>query len=275
MFLKSLEAFKYKIIRFIESNYKINLLIYNNIHLFKFFLPHEKDFYGMLLLCENSKNKVILDIGASLGISSLGFRKLGFKNKIYAFEPNHYLYKKYLKKNLTGYRNIFIKNLALGNNNTTKFMYTPFYKTECIHYFSSFNKEYLINSIKITFPKILNKIKIKKKKIVCKKFDDLGLNVVPHFIKIDTEGHDHYILKGLTKTIKKHSPIFLIEYNKEYFNNIKKLLKDYYPYIYDLKNNKMIKLKNKINKKKISRTTKENYLSSRNIFYVPKIKKIN
>ena len=87
--------------------------------------------------------------------------------------------------------------------------------------------------------------------------------------------YDHYILKGLTKTIKKHSPIFLIEYNKEYFNNIKKLLKDYYPYIYDLKNNKMIKLKNKINKKKISRTTKENYLSSRNIFYVPKIKKIN
>ena len=74
--------------------------------------------------------------------------------------------------------------------------------------------------------KILNKIKIKKKKIVCKKFDDLGLNVVPHFIKIDTEGHDHYILKGLTKTIKKHSPIFLIEYNKEYFNNIKKLLKE-------------------------------------------------
>ena len=36
MFLKSLEAFKYKIIRFIEDNYKINLLIYNNIHLFKF-----------------------------------------------------------------------------------------------------------------------------------------------------------------------------------------------------------------------------------------------
>ena len=52
----------------------------------------------MLLLCKNQKNQVILDIGANLGISILGFRKLGFKNTIYAFEPNFYLYQKFLKK---------------------------------------------------------------------------------------------------------------------------------------------------------------------------------
>ena len=137
MYLKSLEAIKYKVIRFIESNYKINLLIYNNIQFFKFFLPHEKDFYGMMLLCENSKNKVILDIGASLGISSMGFRKLGFKNRIYAFEPNYYLYKKYLKKNLFRYKNISLKNIALGNHNSKKTMYSPFYNSEFIHYFST------------------------------------------------------------------------------------------------------------------------------------------
>ena len=83
MFFKYFDEIKYKFIRYIESNYKINLLIYNNIHLFKFLLPHEKDYYGMQLLCKNNTNKVILDIGASLGISSLGFRRLGFKNKIY------------------------------------------------------------------------------------------------------------------------------------------------------------------------------------------------
>ena len=76
MFFKSFEAIKYKFIRYIESNYKINLLIYNNIHLFKFLLPHEKDYYGMLLICKNNKKETILDIGASLGISSLGFRSL-------------------------------------------------------------------------------------------------------------------------------------------------------------------------------------------------------
>ena len=97
MFYKSFEAIKYKFIRYIESNYKVNLLIYNNIHLFKFLLPHEKDYYGMLLLCKNNKKNIILDIGASLGISSLGFRRLGFKNIIYAFEPNYFLFKNYLK----------------------------------------------------------------------------------------------------------------------------------------------------------------------------------
>ena len=84
MFFKSFEAVKFKIIRFIERNYKLNLFIYNNINLLKFLLPHEKDYYGMLLLCKENKKDVILDIGASLGISSMGFRKLGFKNKIYA-----------------------------------------------------------------------------------------------------------------------------------------------------------------------------------------------
>ena len=95
MYFRSLSSIKYKIIRFIESNYLINLLIYNNIRFFKFLLPHEKDFYGMLLLCKNNKDNIILDVGASLGISSLGFRQLGFRNIIYAFEPNFYLFNKY------------------------------------------------------------------------------------------------------------------------------------------------------------------------------------
>ena len=98
MLSKVLELIKFRIIRFIESNPQLNLLIYNNIYLLRFLLPHEKDFYGMLKVCKNKKNFCIIDIGANLGISSLGFRKLGFKNKILAFEPNYYLYNSYLKK---------------------------------------------------------------------------------------------------------------------------------------------------------------------------------
>tara|TARA_B100000886_G_scaffold322825_2_gene266122 strand:+ start:4381 stop:5208 length:828 start_codon:yes stop_codon:yes gene_type:complete len=275
MFFKIFNEIKYKFIRYIESNYKINLLIYNNIHLFKFLLPHEKDYFGMLLLCKNNTNNVILDIGASLGISSLGFRRLGFKNKIYAFEPNFFLFKNFLKKNLKNYDNINLKNIALGNKNNSKIMYMPFYNSSCIHYFCSFDKKYLLNSVKITFPSIIKNLKIKKKKISCRKFDDLKLNIKPHFIKIDTEGYDQYVLLGMRKTIKKYNPIFLIEYNVEYFNNVKNILKEYSPYIYDLKKNKMIKLPVKISQKRISRTNKENFLSIRNIYFIPKTTKIN
>ena len=275
MFFKIFNEIKYKLIRYIESNYKINLLIYNNIHLFKFLLPHEKDYFGMLLLCKNNTNNVILDIGASLGISSLGFRRLGFKNKIYAFEPNFFLFKNFLKKNLKNYDNINLKNIALGNKNNSKIMYMPFYNSSCIHYFCSFDKKYLLNSVKITFPSIIKNLKIEKKKICCRKFDDLKLNIKPHFIKLDTEGYDQYVLLGMKKTIKKYNPIFLIEYNIEYFNNVKNILKGYSPYIYDLKKNKMIKLPVKISQKKISRTNKENFLSIRNIYFIPKTTKIN
>ena len=162
MLFKTFELLKFKIIRFIEANPKLNLLIYNNVSLFKFLLPHEKDFYGMLKVCKNKKNLAILDIGANLGISSMGFRKLGFVNKIYAFEPNYYLYKNYLKKINKNYQNIFIKNFALGNKNKSMIFYMPYYKLECIHYFCSFDKKYLLNSLKITFPKIYKKIIIKE-----------------------------------------------------------------------------------------------------------------
>ena len=275
MFFKSFEAIKYKFIRYIESNYKINLLIYNNIHLFKFLLPHEKDYYGMLLICKNSKKETILDIGASLGISSLGFRNLGFKNKIYAFEPNYYLYQNYLKKNFTKDKNIFLKNIALGNKNISKNMYFPYYNSNLIHYFSSFDKKYLLNSVKVTFPKLIKNLKIKEKKILCRKYDDLNLKIKPHFVKIDTEGYEEYILKGMKKTIMKYKPIFLIEYNKEYFNNVKKILKQYVPYFYDLNKNAMIPLPAKINQKKISRSNKKNFLSIRNIYFIHKTTKLN
>ena len=94
--MKIINILKYKFVRLIEKNPTINLLIYNNIRFFKFLLPHEKDFLGMKIICKNLKNSSILDIGANLGISTMGFLQMGFVNKIYIFEPNYEIYKKYL-----------------------------------------------------------------------------------------------------------------------------------------------------------------------------------
>ena len=243
MFFKKIELIKYKLIRFIESSPSINLLIYNNVRFFKFLLPHEKDFYGMLLVCKNHKNLAILDIGSNLGISILGFRQLGFKNKILAFEPNYYLYKNFLKKISKQDKNVHVKNFALGNKNENKFFYMPYYKSKFVHYFSSFDKTYILNSLKMTFPRICNNFILKKKLIKCRTFDSLRLDVNVHFIKIDTEGYDEFVLKGLKKTIKKFRPIFLVEYNKEYFSSVLKILDTYIPFVYNIKLNKMIKLK--------------------------------
>ena len=268
-YFKLLNIAKYRLVRIIESNPILNLLIYNNIRYFKFLLPHEKDYLGMKKLCQNKANKVILDIGANLGISSMGFRQMGFKNKIYIFEPNPFIFKNYLIKIKKNDKNIHLKNFALGDKNKKEFFFIPYFKKKAIHYFASFDKEYIDNSIKMTFPNVVSKIKFKKKKIKIQKFDSLNFNIKPHFIKIDVEGYDYFVLKGMLKTIKKYKPIFLIEYNKENFSDIDKLLKNYEKYIYDIESDNLVKLRKQL-QSRISRTSKTNLLSSRNIYFVPK-----
>ena len=61
-----------------------------------FLWPHEKDYYGMKLLLKNNKNNIFLVIGGNNELSTWGFKKIGFKNLVYIFEPNRYLYNTFL-----------------------------------------------------------------------------------------------------------------------------------------------------------------------------------
>ena len=121
----------------------------------------------------------------------------------------------------------------------------------------------------MTFPKLFNQKIIKKKKIKIRKFDNSNINIKPHFIKIDVEGYDHVVIKGLMKTINKYNPIILVEYNVENFHLILKYLRNYKPYVYNIKDNNLLKLKKYFYKTMISRSNKSNLLSNRNIFFIP------
>ena len=267
-----LNSIKYRLIRLIESNPSLNLLIYNNINLFKAFLPHEKDYYGIRLLLKNKINDAIIDIGGNLGISSMGFRRLGFNNKIYIFEPNKFIFKKYIQsKLLKNYSNIYAFNFALGKKNQLKDFFYPYYKKNCIHYFCSFNKEYLQNSIGITFKN--KKIRIIKDSIKIKNFDSLKLKCQPKFIKIDVEGHDLEVISGMNNTLSKYKPIILVEFNKSNFFQIKKKLNNYNAWIYFYNKNKFEIFDKKMIDREIARTDKFNLMSIRNVFFIPKLYK--
>jgi hypothetical protein len=97
----------------------------------------------------------------------------------------------------------------------------------------------------------------------------LKLNIKVHFIKIDTEGFDEFVIAGLKKTIKKDRPIFLVEYNNEYFSTIVSQLYNYTPFFYDISKNKMIKLNKSLIKTSVARTSQKNLLSVRNIYFIP------
>ncbi len=269
-----INSLKFKLIRIIESNPILNLIIYNNISFFKPFLPHEKDYYGIKLLINNKINDSIIDVGGNLGISAMGFRELGYKNKIFLFEPNKYLFEKFIiNKLLKGYKNICAFNFALGFRNETKNFYYPYYKNFCLHYFCSFDKEYIKNSLKMTFNN--KKFRIFNKPMKIKKFDNINLKCVPKLVKIDVEGFDYEVLKGMKKSIDKHKPIILVEFNKSNFFKIKKLLKKYNVWVYFYKSNEFKIFNKNMIDTEISRTNTANLMSIRNVFFIPRAHKWN
>lgn len=265
-----LNTIKYKFVRYLESNPFFVLFIYHNINLFKIFLPHEKDYHGIKLILKNDLNYSILDVGGNLGISSMGFRKLGFRNRIFIFEPNYFIFNKFItRKLLIKYKNIKAYNIALGASNKNKNFYMPQINNKPIHYLASFDKAYIKNSIKLLFKNCLKKIKITKKKIKLIKLDDLNIKNKIKFVKIDVEGYDHKVIMGMKKIISKDKPVFLIEFNKSNFFLIKRLLKNYQPYKYIYKFNKLEKFSSKDIDISVSRSLSSNLLSIRNIFFIP------
>ena len=268
-----IKKLKYIIVRLIEKNPHLNLFIYNKILYFTFLLPHEKDYYGMKLLLKSNKKNIFLDIGGNNGLSTRGFKKLGFENPVYIYEPNRYLYNTYLIPLSKKFLNVKTFNFGLGNKKSILELITPYVGNSGLHFMNSFSKKYILDSVGVISEKYKKKIIFRKLKITIKRYDDLKINKKIDFIKMDTEGYEHEILKGMKKTILKNKPILLIEYNDQNFKKIYKYLNDYKAYVYDMYNNNFKEITLKELKKYqiiIGKQNKKNFLSSRNIYFVPK-----
>ncbi len=112
---------KYRVVKFIEKIPFLQIFIYNNLNKFKFLFPHDKDYLGLKLLFKNNEKRDFIDVGGNIGLSTIGFRELGFKrNKILIFEPDIFLIKNYLSKIKILYEKIFIFKFGLSNKNEKK-----------------------------------------------------------------------------------------------------------------------------------------------------------
>ena len=98
-----------------------------------------------MIFNKNEKNS-FLDVGGNIGISTLGFRQLGFnKNDILIFEPDEYLFSKYLVKIRNKQKKIKIFNFGLSNKNQNLDLFRAFYQNIFIHFNNSFDLNYLKN----------------------------------------------------------------------------------------------------------------------------------
>jgi len=265
---------KYQLVKFIENIPLLQIFIYNNLEKFKFLFPHDKDYLALNLLFNKSETRDFMDIGGNIGLSTIGFRELGFKqNKIHIFEPDNFLINNYLSRIKKVYKNLIVHNFGLSSKNSKKKLFKAFYKNNYFHFNNSFDKSYIKNKIRENYPEIYKNFKFKSEILKLKKLDSLNLKLNPCFIKIDVEGLDHLVLKGMMKLINKTRPVILIEYNYSNFKNIYNFTKKKYDcYIYNIDTNKLVKLK-LIDIKKLlkGQILERKYVkNSVNLFYINK-----
>ena len=121
-------SIKHRLVKIIESFPMIQILVYNNLSYLKFLFPHEKDYYALKILFKKDEKRTFLDIGGNIGLSTIGFRELGFKkNKIIIFEPDKFLIKKYISNLARDYSKIKVYPFGLSNRDDKKKLYKAFY----------------------------------------------------------------------------------------------------------------------------------------------------
>ena len=152
------------------------------------------------------KGDVAIDCGAQKGYVSLHLAKAaGVSGKIYAFEPDSRSLK-ILKKNakINKINNIYTSANALGEKNEKVKFYLSSQLGWSTRYPNKAASETIIKKTKVNFIPLdyfyeKEKTKIKEKNL--------------SFIKIDCEGSEEKILKGMKQILKKYSPVLWIEIN--------------------------------------------------------------
>ena len=161
------------------------------------------------MIKNGKKNKVMFDIGANMGVYSIFYAKK-FNSKVFAFEPSI--------RNL----DLLTRNITLNGlgKNITVFS-NPLNNEDKISEF--FQLDYRGGNAGATFDSNLTKKRMSNQKFQEKKtssFQTYGISIdnlieknvlpLPNLIKIDVDGNEFNILKGLKKTLRKQKKISLL-----------------------------------------------------------------
>ena len=182
----------------------------------------EQDANGVSYL--NFRKKVnIIDVGASDGIASKFFNRKLNVNKIICYEP-YIPYVNILKK--LKIKNLKVCAFGIDQHNKHYDVYFPRYKFFSKNFdlitYTFYNKNQLLKQINLDF--IFKKnIYIVKEKIFLKK---VQIKTKIDLIKIDVNGHEFSVIKGLKHVIKRDKPALIVETGDD-IKKIERYLKRY------------------------------------------------
>lgn len=138
----------------------------------------------------------VIDVGANVGHYTKKLSDLtGEAGRVIAFEPIPDTFE-LLTANMVGlsYSNVTLINAAASESTSIQGMALPKFDTGLDNYFRA--------EITTTNPSF---------EILCLSIDSLNLPQSIKLIKIDAEGHDISVLKGMVSVLRKDHPILIIE----------------------------------------------------------------
>ncbi len=150
-----------------------------------------------------SETSIVLDVGANIGLHSIYFSSLAKDGFVLSFEPSVATFE-LLVSNVANISNIVPINLAVSNEGKI----ADFFNT-CDNAYSSLMDTKRKDVVNI-------------KKVPCMRIDDVvsGLHLDRvDFVKIDVEGFEFEVLKGMVEVISKYQPVIFCEIYKGKHSN--------------------------------------------------------
>lgn len=204
---------------------------------------HDQDFHALKSALDAylpQTQPSILDIGANRGQSIVSIKLVRPDAKILSFEANPRFWPT-LEALAEHYNSdVQIKSFGLGKETTTLNFYVPVangveYLEEASTRLDYFEKPWVVQKFKERGGLDFNKTEVS-----IMHGDSLNLPNID-LIKIDVEGAELDVIRGLTNTITKNKPVLLVE-NSD-FHNVTAQLKlfGYAPYQYQSSTNQLIK----------------------------------
>lgn len=179
--------------KYYEVSYLDKKILIDNLFFLMFKEIFLNDQYN--IKSSNIKNKIVIDIGANVGVFSI-FAAISGAKKIYAFEPVSKTFE-ILKKNIKINNledKIIVINEGLGEKEKEEYIKFNFAGDGTATVNKNLKKKNEKNKVKIKITTLDNFVKQNK----IPKVD---------FIKIDVEGYEENVLLGAKETIKKWKPI--------------------------------------------------------------------
>jgi FkbM family methyltransferase len=219
-----------KIDRAIRRNVYTYQLFRTYIGRLGFMLPLELEFYAFGVL--PSTARLFLDIGANDGISARSFRLFNTTTPILSIEANP-CHQNALRRTKAVLKSFDYQLVAAGERRGQLILHTPVVRGIALTAYASMDRSEVERRVRADMPRSAKRLRFVETMVPVIPIDDLAL--APEVVKIDVEGLEVEVLRGMVATIERCRPVFMIENDQKNRAGIAEILSPfgYRPYVFD------------------------------------------